>query len=101
MKLSRICMMLFLVAACTACAAETLKPAWSPGRYGTIRDGILRIAVPPGPDQSAMNCSEAEIDLAPYRGKGVFTFSIRLRADGVSKPRPELERCEIHVPFPG
>lgn len=87
MKLSRICMMLFLVAACTACAAETLKPAWSPGRYGTIRDGILRIAVPPGPDQSAMNCSEAEIDLAPYRGKGVFTFSIRLRADGVSKPR--------------
>lgn len=46
MKLSRICMMLFLVAACTVCAAETLKPAWSPGRYGTIRDGILRIAVP-------------------------------------------------------
>ena len=87
MKLSRICMMLFLVAACTAGAAETLRPAWSPGRYGTIRDGILRIAVPPGPDQSAMNCSEAEIDLAPYRGKGVFTFSIRLRADGVSKPR--------------
>lgn len=99
MNLTRICMTLLLTAAFAAGAAETPELKWNPGPYGTLKDNILRVTVPAGPAQANMNCAEAKIDLIPFRDKGLFTFSIRLRADGVSKPRQKWNGVKFMLHF--
>ena len=87
MNLKKLCGAVAAVAACWLGAA-TPELEWNPGKFGRIteRDGkrFLTVQVPPEAKE-AMNCAEAKIDLAPFRGS-TLGFRIRARAKDVSIP---------------
>ena len=77
-----------LLLLCLTASAAPLKSDWKLCRGATLetRDGkqYLRVVIRPE-EKEAMNCAEAEFDLAPW-ADSMVELTIRARAKGVSAP---------------
>ncbi len=72
--------------ACCANAAELSGLDWKTGRFGTLKNNHIQVAVPVGEKASTtLQCAVAQLDLTPFQGKSI-AFTIRARAKEVSKP---------------